>query len=183
MLRSGRSHPDYSGGAYPEAVREWRQSRRLYLWLAAGAIGVLFIALNLSAYDGFFSDDDLDTLSWALGLSYRRWAPALITPVFSPDNFRPVGHIFYLVMGRAFGLEFPPWITPVFAIHLLNGALLFLLMRRLEIRDWFALAGSAFLLSAQRPSMPTGSRCTFSICSARRSVWQASCSTRHADGF
>jgi hypothetical protein len=113
--------------------------------LAAGVVlAILFIALNRSAYDGFFSDDDLDTLSWAPYLRYGTWLRNLLSPAFSPDNFRPVGHLFYKLMGQSFALNFPPWMTPIFAIHLINGLLLFLLMRRLGIRQWSALAGTAF---------------------------------------
>jgi len=47
-------------------------------------------------------------------------------------------------MGRAFDMDFPPWITPVFAIHLLNALLLFLLLRRIRVSLWCALAATAF---------------------------------------
>ena len=47
-------------------------------------------------------------------------------------------------MGRAFGLDFPPYMTPILAIHLINALLLFLLLRKLAINDWRALAGAAF---------------------------------------
>jgi hypothetical protein len=141
---------DYIGAPilYPEALPESVKSRSLPPWLpplAAGfALAAVFIALNHRAYDGYFQDDDLDTLTWAPYLRYRAWLVGLITPAFSPDNFRPAGHLFYKLMGTSFGLNFPPWMTPVFAIHLLNGLLLFLLMKRLGISQWCALAGVAF---------------------------------------
>lgn len=47
-------------------------------------------------------------------------------------------------MGAHSGLDFPPWMTPVFAIHLLNGLLLFLLMKRLSIPMWWGTMGAAF---------------------------------------
>ena len=47
-------------------------------------------------------------------------------------------------MGRGFGLDFPPYMTPVFAIHLLNALLLWLLMKKLGIKQWCALAAVAF---------------------------------------
>jgi hypothetical protein len=122
---------------------EWIKSRGRVI--AAGvALAVVFVALNHRAYDGFFQDDDLDTLSWAPYLGSRAWLTGLITPVFAVNNFRPVGHFFYRVMGASAGLNFPVWVVPVWAIHLLNGVLLYLLMRRLGIREWPALAGAAF---------------------------------------
>jgi hypothetical protein len=49
-------------------------------------------------------------------------------------------------MGRLFGLDFPPWITPIFAAHLLNGMLLYALLRRLKAGAWHALGGAAFFI-------------------------------------
>jgi hypothetical protein len=112
--------------------------------LAAVAIALLFIGLNHSAYDGFFSDDDLDNIKWAPSRPARTFINGLIEPRFEIDNFRPVGHLYFAVMGNKFGLDFPPWVTPVFAIHLLNALLLYLLMRRLEIEQWHAIAAVAF---------------------------------------
>jgi len=120
-------------------------SRRWQLFPAL-AIAIGFVALNARAYDGYFQDDELDTLTWAPSRQigeYLRW---LISPVFNKDNFRPVGHAYFTLMGRAFGLNFPPWITPLFAIHLLNGALVFFILRRLKADAWRALASVAFFL-------------------------------------
>ncbi len=61
-------------------------------------------------------------------------------PLFSVNNFRPVGHVYFAVMGRLFGENFPPWMTPIFALHLINGTLVFLLARMLKIGAWHALA-------------------------------------------
>jgi len=47
-------------------------------------------------------------------------------------------------MGRAFGLDFPPYMTPLFIIHLLNGFLVYLLARKIKIGTWHAIAGVAF---------------------------------------
>ncbi len=123
----------------PPTLRNWR-------WpLAAGiAILIAFIALNYRAYDGYFQDDELDNLSWAPSLGTTEFAAALIKPTFDASNFRPPGHLYFTLMGRAFGLDFPPYITPIFAIHLANALLLFLLLRKLGIDTWRALAGIAF---------------------------------------
>jgi hypothetical protein len=117
--------------------------------LAVVVVAAAFLALNYRAYDGFFQDDELDTLSWAPSRPIAEFASAFLKPAFDRDNFRPVGHLYYMIMGREFGLDFPPYITPLFGIHLLNGALIFLLCRRLAVGCWHALAGAAlFLLSS-----------------------------------
>jgi len=112
--------------------------------LAGLAIAVAFIALNHRAYDGFFQDDELDNLKWAPFLPAMKFVSALLSPKFQTDNFRPAGHLYFALMGRAFGLDFPPYITPVFAIHLLNALLLYLLIRKLGVGRWCALAAVAF---------------------------------------
>jgi hypothetical protein len=65
-------------------------------------------------------------------------------PTFALDNFRPTGHLYFAAMGRLFGEDFPPYMTPIFALHLLNGLLIFLLARRMNIGVWHALAAAAF---------------------------------------
>ena len=97
--------------------------------LAALAIAALFVALNFRAYDGFFQDDEIDTLSWSPSRHLSEYVVAFLKPTFDRSNFRPVGHVYYLLMGRWFGIDFPPYVTPLFVIHLVNGALLFLLVR------------------------------------------------------
>jgi len=78
---------------------------------------------NHTAYDGFF----FRTMSWIIS-SGRPSRPASLFLIgfassrgFEIDNFRPVGHLYFALMGRAFGLDFPPYMTPIFAIHLLNA--------------------------------------------------------------
>lgn len=112
--------------------------------LAALAVALLFIGLNHAAYDGYFQDDDLDNLKWAPSRPAQTFITGLLEPKFEVDNFRPVGHLYFALMGNRFGLDFPPYITPVFAFHLLNALLLYLLMRRLDIGQWSALAAAAF---------------------------------------
>jgi hypothetical protein len=112
--------------------------------LAAVGIAVAFVVLNLGAYDGFFQDDEIDTLSWSPSRHLSEYVITFLNPTFDTNNFRPVGHVYYLLMGRAFGIDFPPYITPLFAIHLVNAALLFLLLRKISIGRWAALAGTAF---------------------------------------
>jgi hypothetical protein len=118
--------------------------RTLAPLLAALAIALVFIGLNHSAYDGFFQDDELDNLSWASLLPARNFFTALLEPRFQPDNFRPVGHAYFALMGRKFGLDFPPYMTPIFAIHMVNALLLYLLLRKLKIELWSAITAAAF---------------------------------------
>ncbi len=113
--------------------------------LAAGiAIALAFIALNYRAYDGFFQDDELDNLSWAPHVTATEFAAAFVKPLFDVSNFRPAGHLYFAMMGKAFGENFPPWMTPILAIHVLNGLLIYLLLRRMNVGAWHALAGVAF---------------------------------------
>jgi hypothetical protein len=123
---------------------KWLKSRALPPLLAGIAIAVAFIALNHSAYDGFFQDDELDTLRWSPTTPATIFLTGLVTPRFQTNNFRPVGHLYFALMGRRFGLWFAPFITAIFAIHLLNALLLWLLMRKLGIKPWCAIAAAAF---------------------------------------
>lgn len=121
-------------------MRGWLRSPLL----AGVAIAVAFIGLNHTAYDGFFQDDELDNLRWAPSRPATIFIKGLLDPRFERYNFRPVGHLYFAWMGRNFGLDFPPYMTPIFAIHLLNALLLYLLMRKLGIAQWCAIAAAAF---------------------------------------
>ena len=105
---------------------------------------MVFGALNYKAYDGFFQSDELDNLKWAPSRPAAEFILKLLAPRFEIDNFRPAGHLYFALMGPEFGLEFAPYMTPIFAIHLLNAVLLYFLMRKLAIEQWFALAAVAF---------------------------------------
>jgi len=114
--------------------------------LAGLAIALIFVSLNYRAYDGFFQDDEFDNISWAPYVTVSEFAVAFVKPLFDVSNVRPAGHLYFALMGRWFGESFPPWMTPIFAIHLINGFLIFLLLRRLRVGPWHALAGVAFFL-------------------------------------
>jgi hypothetical protein len=94
-------------------------------------MAVLFVIANRGAYKGYFSDDELDNVSWAPHVPLSTFAGTLATPRFLSGNFRPVGHFYFFLGGRAFGMDFPKYIFPIHAIHLLNVWLLWLLIRRL----------------------------------------------------
>jgi len=112
--------------------------------IAGVAILLAFCALNYRAYDGFFQDDELDNISWGPAVPMSDFAVALVKPTFDASNFRPTGHLYFALMGRAFGMDFPPYMTPIMVIHLVNVLLLFLLLRRLSVPVWWALAGAGF---------------------------------------
>jgi hypothetical protein len=129
---------------FPTLLLKWLRTRARAPLLAGVAIAIAFIALNHSAYDGFFQDDELDNLKWASTSPAAPFLTGLLTPKFQTNNFRPVGQIYFAVMGNRFGLWFAPYVTPIFAIHLLNALLLWLLMRKLGIKQWCAIAAAAF---------------------------------------
>jgi hypothetical protein len=109
------------------------------LWLA---MACLFLVANRGAYKGYFSDDDLDNLVQTRGASPAVFAQELVSPKFSPVNFRAAGHFFYKVMGSAAGLNFPAYIAVLHALHLLNGWLVWLVLRRLGAPGLGAMAGT-----------------------------------------
>jgi hypothetical protein len=111
------------------------------LWVAAV---VVFFVLNRPAYKGYFQADDLDTLRWARRLPVSHFAEWLVTPQLSPANFRPVGAFYYHAIADRFGLDFPKYLVPLHALHLLNIWLVWLLIRKLGVGPWAAAAGAFF---------------------------------------
>jgi hypothetical protein len=99
----------------------------LILFLALAAV---FLVLNRAAYQGYFTDDEIDAMAWT------RWGPTsayikgLLTPL-QKDNFRAVGFYYFHVAEHAFGPSFPKYVAVIHAIHLFNVWILWLLMRRL----------------------------------------------------
>ncbi len=83
---------------------------------------------------------------WAPDVPAVDFASGFLNPSFLVNNFRPVGHFYFSLMGRFWGENFPPWMTPIFGLHLVNGLLIFGLARRMSIGLWHALAASAFFL-------------------------------------
>jgi len=111
----------------------------LFLLLAA-----LFLAMNRGAYRGYFSDDEVDNLSWTPFVSGAAFARALATPLFLEYNFRPVGHFYFHFMEQRFGLDFPKYVAAIHLFHLLNCWLLWMLARRLGAPPLAALAAVLF---------------------------------------
>ncbi|HWQ53247.1 MAG TPA: hypothetical protein VN442_06150 [Bryobacteraceae bacterium] len=105
-------------------------------------VAALFLVANRGAYNGYFSDDELDNISWAPAVPVSVFAEALVSPRFQPGNFRPVGHLYFHLAGKAFGLDFRKYVFPIHAIHLLNVWLLWMLIRRMGGTPFAAGAGS-----------------------------------------
>ena len=115
-------------------LRDFRaRAARIAAPLLLAALAVLFLVANRAAYRGWFQDDDLDTLGWTWTLPAGQYAKAFITPEHSPDGLRPTGHLYYRIMDEAAGLYFRPWVATLHALHLLNGMLVWLLLRRFEV--------------------------------------------------
>ena len=114
--------------------------------LAIVALLAAFLILNRGAFEGFFSDDDLDNLSWATVAGMDSFVRELATPVFSKTNTRPTGGLFYRWAGQAFGFDFEKYLVPLFALHWLNGALLFALLRKKGHGEIEAAATTIFFL-------------------------------------
>jgi hypothetical protein len=110
------------------------------------AILVGFVILNRGAWEGYFSDDDLDNLSWATVAGIDSFTRELATPVFSKSNTRPTGGLYYRWAGHAFEWNFGNYLIPLFALHWLNAGMVFLLLRRKGFGEWPALASVLFFL-------------------------------------
>lgn len=108
------------------------------------AMVLLFLVANRGAYKGFFQDDDLDNLSWTRDAAPEEFLRGLLTPQLSEYNFRPIGHYFYRVMGRAAGFEFPRYIAVLHGIHFVNVWLVWLISRRLKATAFASLAAALF---------------------------------------
>jgi hypothetical protein len=118
-----------------------RKTRGLLLFLLAAA---LFVIANRGAYQGYFQDDEIDNISWAPKVPVSGYLETLVAPRFLEGNFRPVGHFYFAAAGKALGLDFPKYVIPIHAIHLLNVLLLWLLLRRLGADRFAASAGALF---------------------------------------
>ncbi len=108
------------------------------------AMATLFLIANRGAYKGYFQDDELDNISWAPSLPASTFAEGLLTPKFLSGNFRPTGHFYFAFMGKRFGLDFPKYLFPIQALHLLNVWLVWLIARRLGASPFAAAAGALF---------------------------------------
>lgn len=111
--------------------------------VAALLLAALFVVANLGAFDGYFSDDDLDNLGWNSFVGIDEYGRGICDVLLSPHNFRPAGHIFYWVLVRLAGLDFTWYVGVILALHLANSALVCGLLRKLDLPAWPALAATA----------------------------------------
>jgi hypothetical protein len=105
------------------------------------ALALLFLIANRGAYESYFQDDDLDNLSWTHYSPWSTFATGIAAPRYFTGNFRPVGHLYYKVMGRLAGLRYPPFVAVIHALHFLNIIVLWLILKRLRIAPAAAALG------------------------------------------
>src|SRR5947209_5013401 len=91
---------------------------------------LLFAVMNRGAYKGYFADDEIDNMAWTPFVPLADYAKALISPRYSPENFRPAGHLYFRFMANEFGLDFPMYVLVIQLFHLLNVWLLWVLARK-----------------------------------------------------
>lgn len=125
------------------ARRSWLDKRGVVMACLLAA-AVLFYFANRAAYKGYFSEDDLDNLSWPTYVGMDVYFHQLLALTFGPDIFRPVGHLYYRYLYRAFYLNYVPYVVAIQLLHGLNVILLFLLLRRLDFSRVAAGAGALF---------------------------------------
>lgn len=90
---------------------------------------VVFLVANRGAYQGYFSDDDLDNLANTMLAGFDIFWRGFGSFVYDPFNFRPPGHLVYRWMGQAWGLHFAPYVMLIQFVHLLNGLLVYRVAR------------------------------------------------------
>ena len=117
--------------------------RRLLALIAVAAIGLFAIA-NRGAYQNYFQADSIDNLALSQALDARDLVQPLLVPRVLFNNFRPVGMLFFKLMGQWFGLWFPPYAAALQLLHIVNAILLVWLMRRLQVPLMAACAGAVF---------------------------------------
>ena len=104
----------------------------------------LFLIANRGAYHGYFFEDDFSNLSFTRWAGTSEYLTAAFSPRYYPNNYRPIGHLFFRTMAHAAGLHFQPYIGILHLVHLANVAMVWLLLRRLLLPLWAASAGALF---------------------------------------
>jgi hypothetical protein len=105
---------------------------------------LLFLIANRGAYQGYFEGDDLDNLAWTQQVQPLDMARDLIPPWYFANHFRPLGYLYFAVMGQIAGLRFPWYVALLHAFHLLNLWILWRLLKRFKVGTLAALAGTLF---------------------------------------
>ena len=96
-------------------------------------LAMLFWLANRDAHRGYFSGDDLATLTWAPGGNSVEWLQRLATPALNTSNFRPVGAFFYKWIGMKYWLHFRPYSIALQWLHIINAGLIVIWLRRLQL--------------------------------------------------
>jgi len=109
------------------------------------AFAALFLIANRAAYNGFLQHDDFAHLSWTGGqlVEYLR---DLASPLFYPHQYRPLGHLWYAIMGRTARLDYGWYVAWMHLLHLAAAWLVWRLLRRLELPPFAAASGTLFFL-------------------------------------
>src|SRR5690242_20689503 len=117
-----------------------------FLFQAAVVLCILLlaIAVNHDARRGYFEDDDLDTLTWARLLPVKDLFYNIPTLKYPPEHSRPIGFLFYDVIERRVGLEYPPYVIALEFMQIVNIGLLWLLLRKLGLDLLAAALGCIF---------------------------------------
>src|SRR5689334_17071485 len=121
-------------------MRKWRSAA------VALTLALLFLIANRGTYKGYFSGDDIDNISWTSNSRTVAFLSGVARPVFFRNNFRPVGHYYFYALGHSVGLKFTPYVAVLQAFHLLNGVVLWLVLRRLNLHPLAALSAILFFL-------------------------------------
>ncbi len=109
------------------------------------ALAALFLIANRGAFEGYFSDDDLDNLGWTRSAPTTDFLSALASPRYYAHNFRPLGHLGFHLLGRTAGWDFGWYVALLQGLHLVNVGLVWLLLRRkLDLAPAAAGAGTLF---------------------------------------
>jgi hypothetical protein len=110
------------------------------------AAAVLFYFASRPAYRGYFSEDDLATLSWAPIAGADSYYGEILNPVSNDLNFRPFATLYYNFLGRTAKLHYAPYVFVLQLLHILNAVLLIFLLR--EFGFSLIAAGAGALLYA-----------------------------------
>ncbi len=94
------------------------------------AIILLFLIGNRAAYQGYFSDDDLDNIANTTLAGFDTFWKGFGSVRYDIYNFRPVGHVFFRWMAQTWGLQFTPYVLLIQSIHVFNSLLIYFLVRR-----------------------------------------------------
>jgi hypothetical protein len=107
---------------------------------------VLFYFASRPAYRGYFSEDDLATLSWAPIAGADSYYGEILNPKSNDLNFRPFAALYYSFLGRTAKLRYVPYVVVLQLLHVLNVVLLIFLLREFGF-SWIA-AGAGVLFYA-----------------------------------